>query len=141
MSEKTPASTSQPKALDNAEAISRGESTIGGTNQEPVVGQHKFWNNRTIRFYDYVGNTGDLVYQEIQGMKYFENTRIFVYATDKVMEGSMDYSRVEDLMQTTRLDDRIFIWAHFDEDRSLIFLKTLISDNIKDDLDEAKQVF
>ena len=133
-SQKAPVTT-----LANSVASGESSTSVGASN--PAVGEYKWWDGRIVRFRDYVGNTGDLVYEQLKGMKYFHNTRVFVYSTDVLMEGTREHSKVEELMQSTRLDDRIFIWAHFDENRNLLFFKTLISDNIKDDLSLAKQEF
>lgn len=96
-----------------------------------------WWNKRNIFFADYVGGTGDIVYDAIKGQPFFDNTMIFVYCTDKPQEGTKTYDKVVDSMKSTELDDRIFIWVHLDENRKVVFVKKLISDNIKDTIDQA----
>ncbi|MDX1409851.1 MAG: hypothetical protein R3330_16995, partial [Saprospiraceae bacterium] len=77
------------------------------------------------------------VYDAIKGQPYYTNTVILVYATDEVMEGTGEYTRIEQTLESTRLDDRIFIWVHFDADKNVKFVRKLVSDNIKGDMSDA----
>ena len=97
----------------------------------------QWWDNRTIMFLDWVGGASDIVYEAIKGQRYFPNTLVFVYCTDNAMKGTKNYDKTEDTMKGTPIDDRIFIWVNLDDNRKLVFVKTLISDNIKDKIDEA----
>ena len=96
----------------------------------------RWWDNRKIYFNDQLGY-GDAVFAAIKGQPYFTETLIFVYVTDKPMEGTFEYDKIEQTLRETRLDDRIFLWVHLDEQRQPIFVKKLISNNIKNKLDTA----
>ncbi|HLF64656.1 MAG TPA: hypothetical protein VI603_12920 [Saprospiraceae bacterium] len=119
----------------NTNAGERSESGIQIPRQENSG--PRWWDNRVIFFMDWVGDTGDVVYQAIKGQTYFPETRIFIYATDKAMEGTMNYIKTEETMKATELDDRIFIWVHLDDARKPIFVKKLISDNIKNKINSG----
>jgi len=140
----------QPDWTKQTDKLSRrekeGESSAaqmpdgGGTSvpigMVPPAGE-RWWDYRSIFFIDYVGNTGAYIHESIKGQRYFPETKIFVYSTDKSMEGTPYYDKIAGTFTSTELDDRIFIWVHLDEKHNPVFKKTLVSDNIKDKLDQA----
>ena len=133
--------TKQPDEKDQSvkakQNSNKGSTVSSKTN---VVG-HKFWDNIKFFFKDYVGEVSEVVYSHIKGQKYFPETAIFVYATSEDMVGTPEYIRVEGTMASTRLDDRIFIWVHLENNGELKFIKKLISDNIKDKIDQGPLTF
>jgi hypothetical protein len=152
-SDRSPASSS-PNAPDrNSNATSsatNGANTTTSTKgadgvaiQSGVVGLgvgpsgKRWWDNRTIFFMDFVGATGDIVYDAVKGQQYFPETRIFIYCTDKSMEGGVNYNKTKMTIEETETDDRIFMWVHLDENRKPLFVRTLISKNIKDKIKSA----
>ncbi|MDX1476812.1 MAG: hypothetical protein R3301_03865 [Saprospiraceae bacterium] len=135
-----PATQRAAEVVDQADAPARKDAAASpsliATDLRGDV-KNKFWSRRNIYFFDNVGGTGDLVYEAIKGQPYYTNTVVLVYATDEAMEGTGEYTRVEQTLESTRLDDRIFIWVHFDADRKVKFVRKLISDNIKGDMADA----
>lgn len=138
--QSNPIPTRPPSPQETA-TRSTGDKQIAGSSlaSNDIRGntKNRFWDKRNIYFFDSVGGTGDLVYEEIKGQPFYTNTLILVYTTDTLMEGTAEYARIEDTMKSTRLDNRIFIWVHIDEDRNVLFVKKLISENIQDDMEDA----
>jgi hypothetical protein len=97
----------------------------------------KWWDYRTIFFIDYIGGSGGYLYESVKGQPYFPETKIFVYSSNVSMEGTSQYGKIENTFEATELDDRIFIWVHLDSNNKPLFKKVLVSDNIKDKLDQA----
>ena len=120
----------------NAPQMPDGSGTSVPLGIVPPAGE-RWWDYRSIFFIDYVGNTGADVHGSIKGQRYFPETKIFVYSTDASMEGTPYYDKIAGTFTSTELDDRIFIWVHLDEKHKPVFKKVLISDNIKDKMDQA----
>lgn len=152
-SDRSPASSTPGVPDRNASSSSSSTSGTGTATSEKgaegasvqsgVVGLgvgpsgKRWWDNRTIFFMDFVGATGDIVYEAVKGQQYFPETRIFIYCTDKSMEGGVNYNKTKMTIEETELDDRIFMWVHLDDNRKPLFVRTLISDNIKDKIKSA----
>lgn len=133
---------------NTSQSVSQGES---GSGQKPEdgaqsvvkpfqIGGKRWWDNRKVYFIDMVGGTEDIVFDAIKGQRYFEDTRVFVYCTDEAMKGTVQYNKTEMTLAETEIPDRIFIWVHLDNDRKVLNLKSLISENIKDKLAGAPLV-
>lgn len=119
------------------------ERKPGSVSSNPgmnLVPAKKFWSSSQIFYKDLTGDSSAAVYDAIKGQKYFDDTYIFVYATLEDMEGTSEYSKIEATMESTRLDDRIFIWVHLNEQKDVIFVKKLISGNIRDRIEEATNI-
>ena len=132
----------------NTGKISKSKSDDSGTAQTPdgggtsvpiglIPSGERWWDYKSIFFIDYVGNTGGYVHESVKGQRYFPETKIFVYSTDESMEGTPYYDKIAGTFTSTELDDRIFIWVHLDKKMKPKFKKVLVSDNIKDKLDQA----
>ena len=113
--------------------VSEETSSLAEKAHVPVT----FWDNRRIFFKDFTGESSTEVYAAIKGQKYFDNSFIFVYASLEDMEGTDDYTKIEDTFKSTKLDDRIFIWVHLNAEKEVLFVKKLISDNIRDVIEQA----
>lgn len=129
--------SSAAQSASSTGGVNPGDGSSGAMIRPEGPSGKKWWDNRTTFFTDWVGGTGDIVYEAVKGQKYYPETKIFIYSTDKAMEGSMNYSKTQLTMKETELDDRIFIWVHLDDNRKPLFVKTLISDNIKDKIQSA----
>lgn len=99
--------------------------------------ENKFWDNKKVFFRDMVGGTSALTYEAIKGQRHFSNTYIFVYTTSEDMVGTAEYDKVAEIFDGTKLDDRVFIWVHLDQDRKVKEIKKLISENIREALDQS----
>lgn len=124
------------QGASKADNVDPNASRLATTDLRGTV-KNKFWDNRKVYFFDQVGGVGDKVYEAIKGLGYWTNTVILVYATDEHMEGTGAYARLEQTMESTRLDDRIFVWVHLDKDHNVKFVRKLYSDNIANSQDEA----
>ena len=111
---------SQPKPQPNQQTSKPG--SLSGNTFTSV--QKKFWDNKQIHYRDLTGESSAEVYDAIKGQKYFKNTYIFVYSTLEDMEGTSQYDKIADTMESTKLNDRIFIWVHLTADKEVIFVKS-----------------
>ena len=96
-----------------------------------------WWDNKSVLFTDVAHHTSDLVYDVVKGQPYFPETLVFIYSTDEEQEETEFFTKMDSSLQKTTLDNRIFIWVHFDENQEVKFVRKLVSDNIKDKLSEA----
>lgn len=136
-SRNTPSSEEASKAGDASSGVAGDKSSTGGILNPVGPSGNRWWDNRTVFFIDWVGGAGDIVHEAVIGQRYFPETKIFIYCTDKAMEGTMNHTKTELTLKETELDDRIFIWVHLDDNRKPLFVKTLISDNIKNKIASA----
>lgn len=81
---------------------------------------------------DFVGGQERMAYDALKGMEYFIDSRVIIYITDKVMEGTTEYNRVEAVMKRIgETENMIFVWLHLGNDHTIKSAKTVYSDNLK----------
>ncbi len=123
--------------LSRAQKGKKTGNTVSPDGRKNSLNAVQFWDNKRIFFIDMTGDSSAEVYEAIKGQKYFEDTYVFVYSTLEDMEGTGEYAKIEDTFKSTKLDDRIFIWVHLNADKDVLFVRKLVSDNIRESLDQG----
>jgi hypothetical protein len=137
ISSQTNTSGSAPQIMSES-AVSEGASDVTRESAVPPSGANVIWWNKiNIKFADYVGGAGDIVLEAIKGQPYFDDTFVFIYCTDEALRGTRTFEKVELSMAGTEISNRVFIWVHLNDNREVEFVKKLVSDNIRDRIDQA----